>query len=105
MSPKPTKASLTRHEAIQFLNSLPYLVASSDTKLLKSMIKGVRHETNNSASADGVYDLEFPVTIGKRVYTFELQPFRIIREITEKEYLAVLPGGAKARFYYQIHTD
>jgi hypothetical protein len=95
---------LDRQSAVNFVNSLPYLVASSPHKLLQEMC-GNKTKRHQPLPQSAIYTIEFPVTIGSRTYTFEAQPFRVIRQITKAEYLAVLPNGQPDRFYYEIHTD
>ena len=53
--------------------------------------------------------IEFEVCDGPRCYKFPAQPFRLIRELTRAEVLAVLPNAAGGlgtkMYYYEIHTD
>lgn len=121
VSPAPARdrrrvKELTRQEAIDFLNTLPYLVASSGLKLLPEMMapgafRFVTPRMKDLISNRGkpvIEMLAFPVTINNRTYTFDAQPFRVIREITKEEYLNVLPRGyvsGNRMYYYEIHTD
>ncbi len=113
MSPAPARAKkyypnrhtpLTRQEALNVIAFMPFLVASSDQKLLESMVK----LRGNRFTRGPLVTIEFEVFIGSRGYKFEAQPFRILREITRVEFKTVAPwaaiGGPKT-YYYEIHSD
>ena len=107
MSAAPARAlvPLTREEAIEILNRMPYLVCMSGYKLLNSMV--VSHR---AAERPDVFWSEYEIWSGKRRYVFERQPFRVLREITREEFIAAVPEAhvpaASARmFYYEVHSD
>lgn len=102
---------LTREEAVTFLNGLPFLVAFSNRILLPEMIakncKMKKDKIGDRGYRNPVVVIAYEVYIGRRSYTFDAQPFRVLRQITIEEYLKVLPDGAVGYkyYYYEIHTD
>ena len=107
MSAAPARAlvPLTREEAIEILNRMPYLVCMSGYKLLNSMV--VSHR---AAERPDVFWSEYEIWSGKRRYVFERQPFRVLREITREEFKAAapeaqVPASTVRCFFYHIHTD
>lgn len=117
---------LTRQEAVDFMNSLPYLVCTSSHVLLPRTAKAIAVTRANykvktfkkpptrfsGAQAKFLLDpkspivrIEYEVFLGQRSYKFEEQPFWIVREISKGEYLKVLPNGATGFYYYIITTD
>ena len=111
------KVAMTRAEAIELLNRMPYLVCTCSQRLLRDQVAGRPHNIQvrmeKGIPEQAVYETSFTVFgEGNRSYTFERQPFRIIREISRDEFLACAPwastshGGRNDRtFYYEIHTD
>jgi hypothetical protein len=98
-------APLTREEAIEILNRMPYLVATSSYKLLNSMIL-----SSKATERPDVFWSEYEVWNGKRRYVFEKQPFRVLREITREEFKAAapeaqVPSSTVRCYFYEIHSD
>lgn len=104
---------LTRSEATEILNSMPYLVATSSSKLLPEMFneKTIKYFKSKNQQwrfeRKPIIEVEFTVFNGARSYTFEKQPFQVLCQITREEFLRVLPSAAAGRhlFFYRVGTD
>ncbi len=91
------KRQLSREIAIEILQSMPMLVAVSDTDIPIGTITTLPYEVSFEGAS----------------YSFTEQPFAVVRKITRSEYIAALPphlrisGGPKSKseYYYEIHTD
>jgi hypothetical protein len=89
------KLPMTYEEAVQIVQSSAFMVAISDVAIAVNTIVWQQYEVH---TWDG------------RNFTFDSQPFRIIRSITRLEYYAALPkhmrklrvGGG---YFYEIATD
>ena len=100
-------ASMSREEAIEILNRMPYLVCMSSYKLLQSQIRG---DPRRSTRRSEVYWVEFMVSDSRRSYTFERQPFHILCAISKEEFKRAAPwasvtGGKSPQYFYRISTD
>ena len=96
---------MTREEAIEILNRMPFLACMSGYKLLNSMVA-----TPRAAERPDIFWSEYEVWSGKRRYVFERQPFRVLREITREEFKAAVPeaqvpAAGTRMFYYEVATD
>jgi hypothetical protein len=98
---------MSREKAIEILNRMPYLVCTSNQKLLQSMVGSPRNRKRSAIYArQEVYLVEFQVSDGRRTYTFESQPFYILCQITKAEFKAAAPWAAvTARYFYRVSTD
>lgn len=102
---------LTREEAIEILNSMPFLVATSDAKLLPEMftVKTRKHLARygqlHRMVVPKVISMSFTVACGRRSYTFVPQPFVVIREISKAEFKRIAPWACVGRWCYQVSTD
>ena len=103
--------NLTREQAIEILNRMPYLVCSADAKLLPEMFTPAarkhlaRHGQLKRTEKPAVVVTAFTVVDGKRSYTFDPQPFRVLRFITREEFRRAAPWAALGRYHYEIHGD
>lgn len=96
---------LTYWEAIQILNSMPYLVCACGQKLLNSQVKRRHHEKTVRILPE-IYEVEFEVSNGDRTYKFPKQPFRVLAVITRAEFKRVAPWAACGdKYFYRIATD
>lgn len=101
-------APLTLEEAIEVLNSLPFLACMCSQKLLNNMLDPRSKGRRCVPERPAVYEVEFEVSKNGRKFTFPKQPFRVMREITREEYRAAVPFaaiGGPGSFYYELHTD
>jgi hypothetical protein len=104
--------ALSREEALEILNSMPYLVATSNTKLLpeqftvRTLKYLTAHNQLHRIQKPPIIPVAFTVVgADKRSYTFESQPFMVMREITREEFRRVAPWACTGRFHYIISTD
>ena len=107
-APARALAPMTREEAVAILNRMPYLVCTSNQKLLQSMVSVPRNrERSVMYIRQEVYHVEFQVSDGKRTYTFESQPFHILCQISKEEFRAAAPWASvvNVRYFYRISTD
>lgn len=102
---------MSRDEAVEIINRMPYLVCSSHAKLLTSMFSEEtrdhyrRHGQSKRTEKPAIIVTTFTVYEGKRQYTFEAQPFRVLRLISRQEFRRVAPWAAVGRFHYEVATD
>ena len=88
------KAKLSRDRALKILNAMPRLVAASNTLIRPGTIVVVAYEVSENDA----------------VYVFSAQPFRVLREISFREYFESLPTKLKyyksaGKHHYEIATD
>lgn len=88
---------LSRERAIEIISYLSMLVAASKTLFKIGSIIQVPYEVLDESYAS---------------YTFENQPFKILRRITLEEFKTAIPQGLTTglgkgyrNYYYEIHTD
>jgi len=89
------KPKLSRQEAIEIINSMPFLVATGQHNI----------PLPRPPESPLVVMLEFEVASGSRRYKFEKQPFSVLSRITREEYLEAAPWGCWGKFYYRLSTD
>ncbi len=88
-------APLSQAEALEILNAMPRMVATSNTRIKAGSIVLVAYEV---------------CSLRRGPYTFPEQPFYVLREITFVEYCLSLPSGLRAQnrqlmHFYEIATD
>lgn len=97
---------LSRQEALYILNRIPTMIVTATGGFLDLL----RHAKKFGDLP--IVELPFEVFDGSRSYTFKARRFRILREVTCKEYLESLPPDMR-KFtrlrskvkYYEVHTD
>ena len=122
------KLGLSREDALRIINSLPFLVATSNHALLPRSVTAIESQRarrfpgrvyaepanlkRTHLNAKHALDAAHPIVLvayevwsGRQSYVFPEQPFRVMREITREEYLRVFPRGAAGNYYYEINTD
>lgn len=110
-APALARPSLSREDAIRIINAMPYLVCTSESKLLPDMFTekqkahAKKHNQEHKVSRNPVIQSKFTVFSGGRSYTFDRQPFRVMKSISKEEFRKAAPWAATGKHHYVISTD